>query len=355
MSRKNNILKKIADAGLVGRGGACYPTAKKWSGVKAALVGKKQGYIIVNGAEGEPGVKKDGYIFHYHAAEVINGVYLADQFLGAKKIKKIYIFLNREYFKNYAAGLKTVSAAKKYQALSAKTEFFIKPEKLTYISGEETALLNLIEGKKVEPRLKPPYPTEHGLYGRPTLINNLETFYNVSLVAADRYEDKRFYTVSGAVKRRGVYALPANLTIEEVLRQTNNYPSEPFFVQVGGDACGEVFNSDQLVTPVEGAGSIMVYDARRTDKQKLIKYWLNFYREQSCGQCTVCREGTYRLWEMINEKIPVGAKGKHKREIDWKLFWEIINGLEESSFCALGSALAIPLKSYFENIKGDKN
>ena len=338
MPQKDNILKKIEDAGLVGRGGACFPTAIKWAAVKAALADKKQGYIIVNGAEGEPGVKKDGYIFQHHSEEVINGGYLADQFLGAAKIKKIYIFLNHEYFKNYVAKLKIILAAKKYKALGIKIEFFVKPENLTYISGEETALLNLIEGKKVEPRLKPPYPTEHGLHGRPTLINNPETFYNVSLVATGNYEAQRFYTISGAVKHHGVYSLPANLSIAEVLRQTNNYPTAPFFVQVGGEASGEVLNSDQLAAPVDGAGSIMVYDKKHTDHSKIIKYWLNFYYTQSCGQCTTCREGTYRLWELAN-----------KKKID-KLFWEIVATLEETSFCALGSSLPIPLKSYYQNI-----
>lgn len=347
---KDNILKKIEAAGLVGRGGACFPTAVKWAAVKAALASKKQGYIIVNGAEGEPGLKKDAYIFQHHSAAVIKGVSLADKFLGPGKIKKIYIFLNREYFKNYAAKLKTVLATKEYKALGEKIEFFIKPEKLTYISGEETTLLNLIEGRKVEPRLKPPYPTEHGLHGRPTLINNPETFYDVSLVAAGAYEDKRFYTISGVAKHRGVYALPANLTIEEVLRKTDNYPTEQFFIQVGGEASGEVLNSDQLIRPVDGSGLIMIYNQKRTDSYKLIKYWLNFYHNQSCGQCTPCREGTYRLWEMANKKNFVGGDGaKGKGEMN-KLFWEIVAALEETSFCALGSSLPVPLKSYYKNI-----
>jgi len=224
--------------------------------------------------------------------------------------------------------------------LKEKIEFFIKPERLTYISGEESALLNLIEGKKVEPRRRPPYPTENGLHGRPTLINNPETFYNVSLVAQDHYKDTRFYTVSGAVKRPAVYELPFNLTIEEVLKRTNNFPDFPFFVSVGGEASGEVLNSNQLEQPVEGAGSIMIYDKRKTNEDKLLKYWLKFYYNQSCGKCTICREGSYRLWEIINSK-----------EFKAKLFWEIIAGLEESSFCALGSSLARPLKSYFNNIK----
>jgi len=340
MKKAVNILAKISAAGLVGRGGASYPTAAKWAAVKAALKNKKQGYIIVNGAEGEPGVKKDGYILKHYPAEVINGVYLADQFLGPDKIKKIYIFLNPDYYKKYNVLVKGVLAAPKYKTLKEKTEFFIKPERLTYISGEESALLNLLEGKKVEPRLRPPYPTVHGLHGRPTLINNTETFYDVSLVAQDRYEDTRFYTISGAVKHPEVYKLPFNLTIEEILKRTHNLPNFPFFVQVGGEASGEILNSDQLERPVDGAGSIMIYDKRKTDRDKLFKYWLKFYYEQNCGKCTICREGTYRLWEIINQP-----------EFNSRLFREILDNLEESSFCALGSSLPRPLKSYFNNIK----
>jgi NADH:ubiquinone oxidoreductase subunit F (NADH-binding) len=159
------------------------------------------------------------------------------------------------------------------------------------------------------------------------------------LATEDKYQQTRFYTVAGAAKHPGVYLLPADLNIEEVLRRTDNYPRLPFFVQVGGEASGEVLNSRQLAAPVEGAGSVMVYDRKRTDSHKLIRYWLNFYREQSCGQCTTCREGTYRLAEMVSQK-----------KFDHKLFWEIVGALEETSFCALGSSLPVPLKSYYRNV-----
>jgi NADH:ubiquinone oxidoreductase subunit F (NADH-binding) len=333
------ILEKISDSGLVGRGGAAYPTAAKWAAVKDALATKRAGYIVVNGAEGEPGVKKDGYIFKNYPEEVINGVLLADKFLGPAKIKKIYIYLNHDYYRDYAPRLKKILVGKKYQALGRKAEFFLKPDKLTYISGEETTILNLIEGKMAEPRLKPPFPTKSGLHHQPTLINNPETFYNVSLAARDEYRGERFYTINGAVKKPGVYPLPAELNIEEVLRRTGNYPSFPFFVQIGGEASGEVLNSSQLVAPVEGAGSIMVYDATKTDHKKLVNFWLNFYRQQSCGQCTPCREGTYRLTEMFGQK-----------DFDKKLFWKTIETMEKTSFCALGSSLAVPLKSYYQNV-----
>ena len=339
MTKLNNIIDKIEAAALVGRGGASFSVAKKWQAVKTALKTKKIAYIIINGAEGEPGVKKDEHVLKHFAEDLINGVYLADKFLGTEKVQQIYFFLNLEYFKKYSSVIENILKTKKYTSLGKKIKFIIKGERLTYISGEESALLNLIEGKKIEPRLKPPYPTQAGLFSAPTLINNIETFYNVSLVDSNRFKHERLYTINGAVRHRGVFSLPAELTIEEVLKKTNNIPDFKFFVQCGGEAAGEVLRSDQLNRPVEGAGSIMVYDFKKTDKQKLIKYWLNFYHEQSCGNCTICREGTYRLWELIN-----------KKDYDKKLFCELISGLEETSFCGLGRSLPTPIKSYYLNI-----
>ncbi len=333
------LIKLISEAGLVGRGGAAYPVAKKWQAVKEALKNKRFSYIVVNAAEGEPGVKKDGYILEHHLGEVVKGIDLADQFLGRNKVRRIYFFINHEYERAVAKELKKILAAKKYSLLSAKLELITKPQELTYISGEESTILNIIEGRRTEPRLRPPYPTTSGLYGKPTLINNVETFYDVSLVAASKFKNERFYTVTGAVTKRGVYVLPSDLTIAEVLQKTDNLPKTEFFVQIGGGVSGEVLNQNQLDGPVTGAGSIMVYDKRLTDKAKLLKYWLSFYRQESCGNCTVCREGTYRLLELINEK-----------EFNEPLFKEIISALEDSSFCALGRSIPVPIKSYFANI-----
>lgn len=336
---KNDIISKIEEAGLVGRGGASYPVAAKWRAVKNALKTKKRAYIIVNGAEAEPGVKKDGYILKNFSADVVNGVYLADKFLGSSNVGRIYFFLNAEYFKNYFLEIKKILRLKKFLAINKKVEFFIKPKKLSYISGEETAMLSLIEGKRAMPKLKPPFPYESGLNGSPTLINNVETFYDVSLVSKNKYESKRFFTLSGALKHRGVFSLESHLSIDSVLQQTNNYPTRSFFVQIGGEACGEVLNSQQLDLPLGGAASLMVYDLENTDRKKLMEYWLKFFYEQSCGQCTICREGTYRLLELFNQK-----------NYDKKLFSEIMDVLEDSSFCALGSSLPTPIKSYLENI-----
>lgn len=335
----NNIISKIRKAGLVGRGGACFPTALKWRAVKANLRGKKTGYIIINGAEGEPGVKKDGYILENYPEELIKGIYLACQYLGADSVEKIYFFINHEYHRKFAGNLKKLLSKKKYSSLESKMEFILKPKKLSYISGEESTILNIIEGKKHQPRLKPPFPVQRGLFGKPTLINNIETLYNVSLVNRGKYKQKRFYTLGGAVKNPGVYLLPEDFSINKILLKTGNKPSYKFFVQVGGDASGGILNDHQLKKIVTGAGSITVYNTQKTNDAKLIKYWLKFYRNQSCGNCTACREGTYRLWELVNAK-----------QFDQTLFWDLVNNLEESSFCALGSSLPIPIKTYFKNI-----
>lgn len=336
----NKLLTKIESAGLVGRGGAAFPVAWKWQGVKEALKKSSGAYIIVNGAEGEPGVKKDGFILNKYPEEFLEGLFLAYNFLGKNKVKKIYIFLNKDYLKKYKPGLDKILTLKKYQAFQKKIEFFLKPISPSYIGGEETAILNIIEGKKIEPRLKPPFPSIKGLFGKPTLMNNIETFLDVARVSRDVYKGERFYSINGFVKNPGVYEFAADLAIEDILKRTNNYPSKEFFVQIGGQASGEILNSEQIFIPADSAASIMVYDKKLTDEKKLIHYWLKFYKQESCGNCSVCREGTYRLLEMFE-----GG--------DWDndLFWEIVNSLAESSFCALGSSLPIPLYSYYKNIK----
>lgn len=339
MPRTSNLITQIDEAGLVGRGGACFPVAKKLLAVKESLKTSKDGYIVINGAEGEPGVKKDGYIIHKYPEELVNGIDILDNFLGRKKIKKIYFFLNHEYYEKYTKGLKAALSLKKYSSIEEKLVFVIKANRLSYISSEESALLNFIEGKKVEPRLKPPYPTQHGLHNLPTLIHNPETIYNMSLVSKNKFRNERFYTITGDARHRGVFLLPDDLKIDEVLHQTGNFPNFEFFVQIGGEAAGEVLNYNQLKRVVDGAGSIMIYNFKLTNHKKLVKYWLNFFHVQSCGNCTTCREGSYRLWEIINAK-----------HFDRKVFNEILTALEETSFCALGRSLPIPIKSYYSNI-----
>ena len=344
-----DILSKIKQANLVGRGGACFPVAKKWSAVAEALADKEAGerkcYVVCNAAEGEPGVTKDGYILEHYADGVIDGMKIAVNFLSLDSARdrsagdardgsaeKGYIFLNHAYYKKLN---------KKLTALikNSPIEIFAKPIKAGYIGGEESAILNAIEGQRIEPRLKPPFPTTHGLWGYPTLINNVETFYNVSLVAAGQYLDKRFYCLTGDCPNEGVYDLPDSLTIEKILKQTKNFPKFPFFVQIGGNASGEALNSSQLKRLVSGAGSIAVYSLAKNNFKKVIRGWLDFFINESCGLCSPCREGVYRLRDaMLSEKT------------DWVLINELLDNLSQASFCALGGSVPVPIKSFLKNV-----
>ena len=339
-----NILNKIRKANLVGRGGGSFPTAVKWEMVREAAGDKK--YVICNASEGEPGVKKDGYILKNFGKKVIDGIKIAIDFLATASHPnplprgegvRGYIYINHKYYEKFGGKLKQIIANdKKY-----KIELFIKPINSGYIGGEETSILNAIEGKKVEPRLRPPFPTTNGLWECPTLINNVETFYNVSLVADDKFKKNRFYTISGDCLNGGVYELSENLTIEKILKETSNYPKFDFFVQIGGDASGEVLNSEQLNKSASGAGSITIYNAKKYKPEKMIRKWVNFFVNESCGQCTPCREGVYRLNEIINSS-----------DINWKLLEELLNNLDEASFCGLGSVVPVPIRSYRKNVLG---
>lgn len=339
-----NIITKIKKADLVGRGGGCFPTAVKWEMVKKAEGEKK--YVICNASEGEPGVKKDGYILNNFGERVIDGMKIATDFLLENSLSNLllkgrgsqiesYIFINHKYHKKFGKKLnKIIADDKEYEI-----ELFIKPDKAGYIGGEETALINAIEGKRVEPRMRPPFPTTNGLWNCPTLINNVETFYNISLVASDEYQKNRFYTISGDCLKSGVYELPDDWTIKKVLKETGNYPRFNFFVQVGGDASGEVLNDKQLNKPAGGAGSITIYNAKKYKPEEMLKKWISFFINESCGQCTPCREGVYRLNEIINSP-----------EINWELLEELLNNLDEASFCGLGSVVPVPIRSYRRNV-----
>ena len=326
-----NLIDKIKFAKLVGRGGACYPTALKWEMVKKAS-GKPK-YVICNASEGELGVFKDFYILKKFPEDVVKGMVLAMDFLGTKQA---YFNINKKYYRRIV--LKLDHILKKYEKKGYR--FTVYEEKPSYIGGEETALLNAIEGKRIEPRMKPPYPSDAGLFGKPTLIHNVETLFNVALVAEDKFESKRFYCLSGPKKLNRVYHLPDNWSIEQILRKTKRYPRFDFFVQIGGGASGLVLNKEQIKTQkMTGAGSLQVFKAT-TDPRKLLLHWFEFYAKESCGKCTPCREGSYQLYELL----------KRNKRVPWKKMMEIVEVMGKTSFCALGKSIVIPVKSYMVNV-----
>ena len=331
---RKTILKKLKQSQLTGRGGGCFPVYLKWEMVKKAAEKSGASYVICNASEGEPGVAKDFYILNNYPERVIDGMKIAINFFIAKKG---IIYLNPAYYQKLAPKLK--KSIGKFNI-----EIFKKPHSAGYIGGEESALLNAIEEKRIGPRLRPPFPVEKGLFGMPTLVNNVETFYAVSLVFANRYKKEKFYHIDGDCLHEGFYELPENFTIEKILKTTNNYPDFPFFVQVGGGGAGEVLNSGQLKQIPHGAGSIIIYNLDKHEPFKLIKNWVNFFSQESCGKCAPCREGTYRLKEILKDKEP-----------DWELFSDLLDNLSDTAFCGLGCAVPIPIKSFIKNVLPQMN
>jgi NADH:ubiquinone oxidoreductase subunit F (NADH-binding) len=328
-----NLLDKIKKVELVGRGGASFPVYLKWKTVKSEKSLEK--YLVINGAEGEPGIYKDAYIINNYPEELMGGVKIASDFI---KAKKIYFYLNKSLYDSKNKLNRIANSV----GLKGKIVFFLKPVDSGYIAGEESTILNIIEGKNIESRLRPPFPACSGLFGAPTLINNIETIYNVYLVSKNKYQNKRFYSINFDKKNKGVYFLSENLSIKQILKETNNYPDYNFFVQIGGDASGEVLNSNQLNKKVDGAGSITIYNLEKHWPEKLLKYWLTFFRDNSCGKCTPCREGTYRLCEMFDN-----LSLNMRKEKD---FSDLCDNLFLSSFCALGTSAPIAVLSYFKNV-----
>jgi len=344
-------LDKIKSSGLTGRGGAGFPTWKKIEMVDLAEGNRK--FVICNGSEGEPGVHKDEYILENYPERVVDGVRIAMTYLKySQKGKRInvkgYLYLNTHLYRKYGQILRAIIH-------NDDIEIFHKPEKAGYIGGEESALLNIMEGKVAEPRLRPPFPVTNGLWDYPTLINNVETFYDISLVMHNQYEGKRFYTINGDVRNKGVYSFPANWTINQVLIQVNNHLLDldknghkyDFFVQVGGDASGEILNNSQLNRVASGSASITVHSLIKHKPIKLLKKWVNFFFSESCGQCVPCREGTYRLNEFLKKKEIASASSL---QVDWQLFFVILNSTKESSLCGLGGSVHVPIYSYIENV-----
>lgn len=328
---EKDIVEKIEQAGLVGRGGAGYPTAKKWREVASFKSNEK--YVICNASEGEIGLFKDIYILENHPESVVKGVVLALEYL---KAKEAFFNIDRNYY--HRVGQRLSDLTHTYNHHGYKIELYIKDP--SYIGGEETALLNAIEGNRTEPKQKPPYPSKKGLFRKPTLINNVETFYNVACVDNGTFDNRRFYCISGDIENPGVYHLPAELKTEEVLKETGNYPDFEFFAQIGGSASGEIINQRQVKErEVNGAGGVEIYKKNKDPKEILLR-WFDFYQKESCGKCTPCRMGSYNLYKIVLDS----------EDVPWKSLFEILESTEETSFCALGGSIGVPVRSYYSNV-----
>ncbi len=335
MNAPDGLLELMAQAGIVGRGGASFPTHLKWKRVKELVAA--QVYVVCNASEGEPGVHKDGYLLEHCPEKVIEGMTVALDFLGASEA---YFNINERYFKLYGGRLEALA---KELGGPRGYRFHLFVEKPSYIGGETGALLNAIEGGRTQPRLSPPSPSLTGIHGVPALVDNVETFYDIARLVEGSFRPTRLITVTGPVPHPGVYELDRDVTVTAALDATGNHPDFAYFTQVGGSASGEVISSEQADTyVVTGCGAIEVYRAS-TPAFDVLKRWIDFYAAESCGKCAPCREGTAQLYDAMNQRSAASP-------LPWGLIQQVAWQMKTSSFCDLGKSLPIPVETYMKNI-----
>ncbi len=327
----NDLIKKIEEAGLRGRGGTGFPIHRKWKAVLDASGEEK--FVICNASEGEPGVKKDWELLSKNMDDVFDGMRIACTLIGAKKC---WINCNYKYLQKLRNKLKKqVARLKKYDI-----ELILFEEKKdSYLGGESSVILNAIEHQIIIPRSKTVHAATHGLYKQPTLINNVESFYDAAMVASDKYDFTRLYTILGDVKNQGVYRFPVDMSIKEILEKTNNPVAPKAFVQIGGGACGEIKRGNSLNESASGAGSIEVFPSKTTPKEMLIR-WLEFFGKNLCGTCTPCRDGVPQILKLIREN----------EELPWKKILEITEVQRTTAFCGLGRSIDTPVRSLYESL-----
>ena len=356
------ILDAVKQAGVRGRGGAGFGTGLKWSFLPPDDGGPR--YLTVNCDESEPGTCKDIPMILANPHAVIEGVAITCLAIGCDHA---FIYIRGEVVHAYNRLLVAIKEAED-AGLLGELKLIAHAGAGAYICGEETALLDSLEGKRGHPRLKPPFPAVKGLYARPTVINNAETIAQVSTVFRNSVEwyasmgqEKSLgygmFNLSGHVKHPGLYEAPFGITMRELLEYSGGIrEGHTLKFYTPGGSSTPLFTADDLDVPltyedVASAGSMLATRALQvfdetTSVVRVISRWTDFYQHESCGKCTPCREGTYWM-KQIMHRLEAG-KGQ---EGDVDLLYDIAGNIAGRSFCALGDAAATPVRSGIDKFR----
>ncbi|NLK52110.1 MAG: NADH-quinone oxidoreductase subunit NuoF [Syntrophomonadaceae bacterium] len=357
------IVQAVKDAGLRGRGGAGFKAGIKWGFTLQTPAEQK--YIICNADEGEPGTFKDRLIMEGDPHLVLEGMAIAGYAVGASKG---YIYCRGEYPYIVKRLKRAIEQAREKGLLGTnrfESNFSFDVEVRmgagAYICGEETALIESLEGKRGEPRSKPPFPGVAGLWGKPTVVNNVETLAAVpwiiehgatayQQIGASRYPGTKIFTLTGDVARKGFCEVPTDVTLRELVYDFGGGVAggkKLQAVQVGGTS-GAFLPESLLDTPADldsmaavggtlGSGAVLVVDETR-DLVDLAVTIASFFKHESCGKCTPCREGTFQLHRLL-EKISRGQGSRQDLETLERLMWI----MTQASFCGLGHTAPTPI------------
>ncbi len=371
----DDVIEEVKKSGLRGRGGAAFSTGLKWSFMPKQKT--KPHYLCVNGDESEPGSFKDRQIFEYNPFQLIEGTIIACYAIQAETA---YIYIRGEYHKWVNMVKEALATAYERGFVGEKmketfgTDFhcniYVHKGAGAYICGEESSLMNSIEGKRPYPRVKPPFPAQFGLWGNPTTINNVETITNIPKIiskgwewfagiGAEKHPGTLLFGVSGHVNKPGVYELPTGTLLTDIIYKYAGgvigdkkikcvIPGGSSMPPLRGDQLeGVKMDADSLraAGSAIGTGGIMVMD-EDTNLLKVLVRIAHFYHHESCGQCTPCREGCGWM-EKVLKRLDRG-EGTTK---DLDLLVNVAQNIEGNTICALGDAAAWPVKFFITRFR----
>ncbi|MBK1691471.1 NADH-quinone oxidoreductase subunit NuoF [Ectothiorhodospira mobilis] len=371
MSREA-VIEEVKKANLRGRGGAGFPAGIKWGFMPRGTGG--QNYLVCNSDESEPGTCKDRDILRFNPHALVEGMAIAGYAMDATVG---YNYMRGEFLDEpYRRFAQAVREAYEHgwlgrDILGSGVDFDLYPTlgAGAYICGEETALLESLEGKKGQPRYKPPFPANVGLYGRPTTINNTETLASVPAIlreggewfaglGVERSGGEKLFSVSGHVERPGNYEVPMGIPFRELLEMAGGVWQGRRLKAVipGGSSVPVVPAETMLEATMDydgiaragsmlGSGAVIVMD-ETTDMVKVLQRISRFYFSESCGQCTPCREGTGWLYRMVTRIV----EGRGRME-DLERLDEVAGKIEGRTICALGDAAAMPVRSFVKHFR----
>ncbi|MGE5841252.1 MAG: complex I 51 kDa subunit family protein [Deltaproteobacteria bacterium] len=349
------VIEEVKLSGLRGRGGAGFLCGLKWEAARRTQADEK--FLVCNADEGEMGTFKDRYIIQNDPFTLIEGMAIAGYAIGTRKA---YVYLRGEY-RPLIPVLRNGIDQAKGKGLLKGLNIEVREGAGAYVCGEESALMNSIEGGRGEARYRPPFPPMSGLFGKPTIINNVETLANVpqiilngaswfSAIGTDKSKGTKVFSVSGDVKRPGIYELVMGSNLKELVFDKARARGVKA-VQVGG-AAGRIIPGSLIDTPLSfetvlGSGAVTVFDETR-DIIDMIYRTAEFFAEESCGKCAPCREGTQVLIEILG-KLARG-EGSHG---DMKILEDLSQIMMDSSLCGLGQSASIPVMDSLKYFRSD--
>jgi len=357
--KPEDVLTEIKSSGLVGRGGAAFPTGIKWEGAAKAQADQK--YVICNADESEPGTFKDRILLLDDPHRTIEGMCIAAYAIGASKG---YIYVRGEYPYIVPVLENALNEARQAGYLNEKFEIEIRVGAGAYICGEETALFESIEGKRGFPRVKPPFPTTNGLFDKPTVINNVETLCNVPLIISkgsaeyrklgtEKSPGPKLFCVSGDVVKPGLYEVEFGVTLRELMEMAGGVArGKSLKAVLFGGAAGAFATSEHLDVKMTfedlrasglplGSGVVMVFDETR-DIRDVLKRLGHFFAHESCGKCYPCQMGTQRQMEILNrvaERKIIDGDFVRLQDVGWTMTDASLCGLGQTAASAVLSAM----------------